>query len=670
MKKPWQIWTAFLLCLSALVLAMLWLSFKTIEMDQARENDRVETEQARRQAELQERISSALYRMDLKLLPLVSLESSRPHYLYEPFYEVSNPTVIPSSGRGGNDLQQQTVGGGSEEGYPKVPSPLLIETPEFVLLHFQLRADKSIASPQNPTGLDRSRAQEMLGKAFAHQPIAERLQHAKQFCLYETLIDRCPGVETAPDFEPPKGQQLVQSVQQSGNYYNSPANDKVSGNLASQSYQVGLSQGGKGSKVAIQQERSQMRASDEFNRRLETTRNQVASVNQNTMQYQLQGLGGYGQSYGVESQTDSADIGFVEQGVMQPIWIEDELVLFRRIDGDGEPVFQCCWLDWEEIQNNLRTEVADLLPEVDFEPVKADTDLHVGTALTTLPIQLIVDSQKLLSTLSINDTTSVVEKGSGLKMALLLSWLGIGLAAVASALLLNGVMKLSERRASFVSAVTHELRTPLTTFRMYSEMLAERMVAPEKQQEYANTLRIQADRLSHLVENVLQFARLERSSVVPHSERVQVRDLIDRFSARLTERATESDMKLSIMIDDTLSDTSVQTHPASVEQILFNLVDNACKYAKPNSKNVIELSCKRAGSSLQISVRDYGPGVAPKFKKTMFQPFSKSDIDAANSAPGVGLGLALCRRMARSQGGRLFHESQTDGAQFVVELPL
>jgi len=54
----------------------------------------------------------------------------------------------------------------------------------------------------------------------------------------------------------------------------------------------------------------------------------------------------------------------------------------------------------------------------------------------------------------------------------------------------------------------------------------------------------------------------------------------------------------------------------------------------------------------------------------MFQPFRKSDIDAANSAPGVGLGLALCRRMARSQGGRLFHESQTDGALFVLELPL
>ena len=275
-----------------------------------------------------------------------------------------------------------------------------------------------------------------------------------------------------------------------------------------------------------------------------------------------------------------------------------------------------------------------------------------------------------MATLSIGEPASTIKDGSGLKMALLLSWLGIGLAAIASALLLNGVMKLSERRASFVSAVTHELRTPLTTFRMYSEMLAERMVPPEKQQDYANTLRLQADRLSHLVENVLQFARLERSSAKPNTENVLICDLIERFSLRLSERATESDMKLSIKIDEAVSGTSIQTHSASIEQVLFNLVDNACKYAKPNSRNLIELRCNRVGKTVQFSVRDYGPGVAPKFKKTMFQPFSKSDIDAANTAPGVGLGLALCQRMARSQGGRLFHESQTDGAKFVLELPL
>ncbi len=76
-------------------------------------------------------------------------------------------------------------------------------------------------------------------------------------------------------------------------------------------------------------------------------------------------------------------------------------------------------------------------------------------------------------------------------------------------MMLRGVLALSERRASFVSAVTHELRSPLTTFRMYAEMLAEGMVRDEQQRDrYLSTLRQEADRLSHLVDNVLQYARL------------------------------------------------------------------------------------------------------------------------------------------------------------------
>jgi len=195
------------------------------------------------------------------------------------------------------------------------------------------------------------------------------------------------------------------------------------------------------------------------------------------------------------------------------------------------------------------------------------------------------------------------------------------------------------------------------------------MVPEKKQQLYANTLRLQADRLSHLVENVLQFARLERNPTSTNTEEVAVDDLVERFSSRLKDRATEAEMQLEIRIDESATTSTIQTQPANIEQVLFNLVDNACKYAKPNSKNLIELDCQRDGRSLRFSVRDYGPGVAPKFKKTMFQPFSKSDLDAANSAPGVGLGLALCQRMAKSLGGKLFHESLSDGAKFVLEIP-
>src|SRR5208337_3642808 len=94
------------------------------------------------------------------------------------------------------------------------------------------------------------------------------------------------------------------------------------------------------------------------------------------------------------------------------------------------------------------------------------------------------------------------------------AWACVLLAAGAVAALLANVMRLGQRRADFVSAVTHELRTPLTTFHMYTEMLSEGMVTdPQQQRDYLTTLRLEASRLSHLVENVLAFARLERRRV-------------------------------------------------------------------------------------------------------------------------------------------------------------
>ena len=299
MKKPWQIWTAFLLCLAALIMAMLWLSFKTIEMDRERETDRLETEIARRQAELQERISSALYRMDLKLLPLVSQEASRPHYLYEPFYEVSNPTLLPSTGRDVNPF-----GGKFDSQYEKVPSPLLIETPQFVLLHFQLRADNSIASPQQPEGSALRRARNIIDKPFETQTAAKRLGQAKQFCRYETLQSRFLHQESDLQKSSQNDSQLAESSPVQGDY-NNLANSKLGYNLGNQTYEINVPQG-KGNKIAIQELRSQMRVNEEFNQRRKSTQ-RVAS---NRSKFS------YSQQEAFPDNNKAAELGLVEQSVM------------------------------------------------------------------------------------------------------------------------------------------------------------------------------------------------------------------------------------------------------------------------------------------------------------------------------------------------------------------
>ena len=662
-RKPWQIWLAFLLCLAVVVPAMAWLSFQTIKLDGLRETDRRETELARQEAELQERISSALYRMDLKMLPLIAQEASRPHYYYKPFYKIADPTL-------GNAIRQLEDDDGKNGGLGRqftiLPSPLLFRPPEFVQLHFQFGHDEQISSPQRPVGFDNDVARTTFGVTQPQIDINERrLRLATANFDYAKILRDCPQVNLPQFIAQTESNQRSQSV------YSVPAIDKFQKFVQREQTKDRKEPTPKSSlrnKAQVQRTRGTDRVNAEFTRRLDSTKQFAGQQwqSQNTYDNQLANAN--------RPPSPLANSVDVREGVMQPLWVDENLILARRVDGlagDEASIVQVCWLDWKAIQSALKNEVVDLLPNVKFEPIRKDSDLKLGTALTTIPVQLVVDSSSLLSTLALDSSFNT--QTSGLRLSLWVAWIGLALATIATGLLLYGVMRLSERRATFVSAVTHELRTPLTTFRMYAEMLAEKMVPAGKQQEYANTLRVQADRLSHLVENVLQFATLERGPDKVSLENVTFLELFARFSSRLTERAEEGGMKLAISTPNELKDFTFKTQPSAIEQVLFNLVDNACKYATPTTNRQIEILVERVGEQLRLKVRDHGPGVAPEHRKRMFKPFCKSDLEAANTASGVGLGLALCRRMAASLGGKLYHEPNTapdTGSTFVLQIPI
>ncbi|MEL7497301.1 MAG: HAMP domain-containing sensor histidine kinase [Planctomycetota bacterium] len=693
MKRPWQIWTLFAVALMLVIPPMVWLTIKAVQVDRQREVDRNETELARQEAELQERLSSALYRLDLKLLPLVAQEAARPHYLYDSFYQSPFETTALSLGNNrqpddgkktptvkeknaiDDDAQLEMPNTASSGDLQvKIPSPLMLEPPEFVKLHFQIDADGMISSPQQPLGAERDFAIACCGLPKDNTVQAEQISQASSNFDYGDVYFRCATVEPKTVNEVvitnQQGESLDNAVSQNavptGNAYQVPAIDKFVQNLEDQKRRVSP-RATFDNKLQQQVIRNSARVNEEFSQRQESTRafsdrQWVANNQQMSLANPVLG----------EFPASASPYANVRSGAMQPMWVGEQLILARRVELDQKSIVQVCWLDWTAIEDAMNSEVSDLLPEVRFVPINEENELNVGTALTTLPVQLIVDNSSALSTLALD--SKVQRLGlpggfSGLTLSLLVAWLALGLATVASAFLLHGVLKMSERRATFVSAVTHELRTPLTTFRMYAEMLAEKMVPEEKTHEYANTLRIQADRLSHLVENVLQFAKLERGSQTDANESLLVESLIDRFKDRLIERAEQEEMKLVVQISQPVLQTLVTTQPGQIEQVLFNLVDNASKYAKPSSNGTIELSVELSESTVEFRVRDYGPGVAKKYRKRMFQPFCKSDQDAANSAPGVGLGLALCRRMATALKGQLYLEDCDDGACFVLELP-
>jgi signal transduction histidine kinase len=288
--------------------------------------------------------------------------------------------------------------------------------------------------------------------------------------------------------------------------------------------------------------------------------------------------------------------------------------------------------------------------------------------LASLPVRLVIAPESIPAEVGPSFLTSLRQL-SPTHVTLTVAWLGMLLAAAAVAILLRGVMSLSERRGAFVSAVTHELRTPLTTLRMYTEMLADGMVAdPQKQASYHRTLRAEANRLGHLVDNVLLYSRLERSNRDAKIESAAVGDLLDRIKPRLADRAAQAGMRLNV--DDPVAArlAHIRANLLSVEQILFNLVDNACKYAA-SADSSVDVTAALVQDRVEIAVRDHGPGLDATARARLFQPFSKSVTEAANTAPGLGLGLALSHRLARNMNASLRMGDAKSGAVFILSLP-
>ncbi|KFE67214.1 sensor histidine kinase [Hyalangium minutum] len=386
-----------------------------------------------------------------------------------------------------------------------------------------------------------------------------------------------------------------------------------------------------------------------------------SAIEFNRRQMQAIGNAAYLQMPGEAPEDVAPTAQEVQVSPMVPVWMGDELLLVRQVTRErGGVEVQGAWLDWARIQSLLLAEVTDLLPAAVLERVPPGAGDLLERRLASLPVRLIPGALP----------AAEPPGGSPVIWSLVVAWSALVVALVAVGLLLFGALSLSERRAAFVSAVTHELRTPLTTFRMYAEMLAEGMVTDEAQRRgYYETLQRESNRLAHLVENVLAYARLERKRSPKAAEPLALGGFLRDSLGRSEERAREAGMSLVLELPEALEAAQVRVEPSAAEQVLFNLVDNACKYAHGAEDTRIHVRAERRGSRLAIVVADHGQGVSRTDAKSLFEPFSKSSERAAESGPGVGLGLALSRRLARAMGAELRYEGgQGTGAVFAFLL--
>ncbi|MFA6009026.1 MAG: HAMP domain-containing sensor histidine kinase [Desulfobacteraceae bacterium] len=229
-------------------------------------------------------------------------------------------------------------------------------------------------------------------------------------------------------------------------------------------------------------------------------------------------------------------------------------------------------------------------------------------------------------------------------------------------------MKDAMEKTSFVSSVSHELKTPLTSIRMYAELLAEgRVSQPEKVNRYLSVIVSESQRLTRLVNNVLDFGRLEQGKKTYHKASLDmaefVRGIFDAHSIRIAAAGLSLELHIpenAILI--------IVTDRDALEQVLLNLIDNAVKYAASGKY----LGCSvenNSNDTIDLVITDRGPGIPPAHQTLIFEKFHRVDNSLTAEQAGSGLGLSIARRILRDLGGDLIFEPEKDGgSRFIARI--
>ncbi len=237
---------------------------------------------------------------------------------------------------------------------------------------------------------------------------------------------------------------------------------------------------------------------------------------------------------------------------------------------------------------------------------------------------------------------------------------------------------ITERRASrmksdFIANVSHELKTPLSLIRMFGEMVATgRHKGEETAREYGGIITRESERLSHLIDNVLDFARLERGKASYDFAEGDLAVVLERAMDVCRYRLEKEKLKLRTRVERNLP--MVRMDENALTLVILNLVDNAVKYGAEGG--VVEVALDRVPGGVALSVRDWGPGIPTEEQLRIFERFYRAQSARDRNVRGSGIGLALVRHIAEAHGGHVSVESPVPpvrgggvGSLFRVYLP-
>jgi signal transduction histidine kinase len=275
-------------------------------------------------------------------------------------------------------------------------------------------------------------------------------------------------------------------------------------------------------------------------------------------------------------------------------------------------------------------------------------------------------------------------------------WFG-SLVAVSAAAALIGLLtawrvfrqqrQLNELKSNFVSSVSHELRAPIASVRLMAENLeGGKIPEPQKQKEYFGFIVQECRRLTSLIENVLDFSRIEQGRKQYEFEPTDILALVNQTVVLMQPNAAEKQVQLLLKLDasqlSTLNSQPIEMDGRAIQQALVNLIDNAIKHSPKGETVTVEIKSSAgvspaaeektaAGTAVLLSVSDHGPGIPPEEHAKIFERFYRRGSELRRETQGVGIGLSIVKHIVEAHGGRVLVESAVgQGSRFTIELPL
>jgi signal transduction histidine kinase len=228
-------------------------------------------------------------------------------------------------------------------------------------------------------------------------------------------------------------------------------------------------------------------------------------------------------------------------------------------------------------------------------------------------------------------------------------------------------IRVAELRSQFVSSVSHELKTPLTAIRMFSETLLMGRTPPEVQQEYLETIVNESERLTRLLNNVLDFSSIESGNKIYRLEPQSPASIVRAAAKAMEYPFAQQGFELRMTIEEDLP--AIAADADAIQQAVLNLLSNAVKYS--GDGRIIDLDVKRIDQDIVIAVTDRGVGIAAAEQSRIFEKYYRVRESATARVPGTGLGLTLVDHVVRGHGGRVIVNSVSGkGSTFALAIPV